>query len=264
VKSGLLEDLRARGCSWPAPVEHHEVLPSTSDRLKELAREGAPSWTVVIADEQTAGRGRQGRAWASPPGGLYLSVLVRPTSAQASVLPLAAGVAVAEALEELGVGARLKWPNDVLLDGRKLAGVLAEASSSASALDWVVLGIGVNLDARALPDEVGGGAAGVSPGGAAGVGRPALAAAVLARLTVWYDALEKRQASVVAAWRERSVPWWGQPVEVGAGERVLRGLARDVDERGALLLEVENGAIVPVLAGEARALRLDTRPESQE
>jgi BirA family biotin operon repressor/biotin-[acetyl-CoA-carboxylase] ligase len=84
----------------------------------------------------------------------------------------------------------------------------------------------------------------------------ALAAAVLRRLVVWYDALEKREASVVAAWRARSVGWWGQPVEVSAGERMLRGVARGVDERGALLLELEDGATVSVLAGEARALRL--------
>ncbi len=264
MKTALLEELRARGCPWPAPVEHHRSLASTSDRLKERAREGAPAWTVALADEQTAGRGRQGRPWASPRGGLYLSVLVRPTSAQASLLPLAAGVAVAEALETFGTSARLKWPNDVVFEGRKVAGILAEASSSASALDWVVLGIGVNLDAAVLPEAVAGEAAALSVAGPRDEVRIALAAAVLVRLTVWYDALEKREASVVAAWRERSVPWWGQPVEVGAGERILRGLARDVDDRGALLLELEDGAIVTVLAGEARALRLREPSERQE
>jgi BirA family biotin operon repressor/biotin-[acetyl-CoA-carboxylase] ligase len=173
-------------------------------------------------------------------------------------------VAVAEALGHFGVPAQLKWPNDVLLEGRKLAGILAEASSSASALEWVVLGIGVNVDARALPAGLGSGAAALSPDRTASTAVAALAAAVLLRLTVWYDALEKREASVVAAWRERSVPWWGEPVEVSAGERVLRGLARDVDERGALLLELENGSTVRVLAGEARALRLVAGPERHE
>jgi BirA family biotin operon repressor/biotin-[acetyl-CoA-carboxylase] ligase len=250
----LGEALREGGRSWPAPVEHHSHLSSTSDRLKELARGGAPEWTVVLADEQAAGRGRQGRAWASPRGGLYLSVLLRPTLAQAALVPLAAGVAVAEALGELGTRAELKWPNDVLVDGRKVAGILAEASSSGSAIDWVVLGIGVNLDTEALPADVRRDAAAVAPNTAASP--TTLAAAVLRRLTVWYDALEKRQASVVAAWRERSVPWWGQPVEVGAGDRILKGLARGVDERGALLLELEDGAVATVLAGDARALRL--------
>jgi BirA family transcriptional regulator, biotin operon repressor / biotin---[acetyl-CoA-carboxylase] ligase len=250
MTSGVEEELRRRGHEWPAPVEQHARLGSTSDRLKELARGGAPELTAVIADEQTAGRGRQGRAWASPRGGLYMSVLLRPTAESAALLPLAAGVAVAEALQELGVRAELKWPNDVLVGGRKAAGILAEASSTGSTLDWVVLGIGVNLDEEALPDDVKREAAAVESATPS-----ALAAAVLVRLTVWYDALREHRASVVAAWRERSVPWWGQPVEVAAGDRMLRGLARDVDERGALLLDLEDGGVATVLAGDARALR---------
>src|SRR5260370_24949102 len=101
----LREALRARGLEWTAPIEHHVRLGSTSDRLKEMAREGAPPWAAVLADEQTGGRGRQGRAWASPPGGLYLSVLLRPRFASLSLVPLAAGVAVVEALREHGVTA---------------------------------------------------------------------------------------------------------------------------------------------------------------
>jgi BirA family biotin operon repressor/biotin-[acetyl-CoA-carboxylase] ligase len=258
MTSDVAEELRRRGHEWPAPVEQHERLASTSDRLKELARAGAPELTAVIADEQTAGRGRQRRAWASPRGGLYMSVLLRPAAEAAALLPLAAGVAVAEALEEVGAKGELKWPNDVLVDGRKVAGILAEASSTGSTIDWVVLGIGVNLDAEALPDDVKHEAAAIEKATPS-----ALAAAVLARLTVWYDAVRKRRASVVAAWRERSVPWWGQPVEVAAGDRMLRGLARDVDERGALLLELENGGVATVLAGDARALRRVRAPESR-
>ena len=152
----LREALRTRGLDWPAPIEHHARLGSTSDRLKEKAREGAPEWAAVLADEQTGGRGRQGRAWASPPGGLYISVLLRPPSAPASLIPLAAGVAVVEALRERGVSAELKWPNDVLARDRKLAGILTEASSSSSGLDWVVLGLGVNLvtPPESLPEDL--------------------------------------------------------------------------------------------------------------
>lgn len=255
MSRGLAEELRAQGVPWPAPIEHHERIGSTSDRLKELARDGAAAWTVVLADEQTAGRGRLGRPWSSPAGGLYLSVLLRPSGASAGLVPLAAGVAVAEALGGFGVRSHLKWPNDVLVDGRKVAGILAEASSSASALEWIVLGIGVNLDAAALPDSVRPIAAAL-PVGERGIGRDAVAAAVLQQLRVWYDALTKREAAVLDAWRERSVPWWGQPVEVTAGERVLRGQARGLDERGALVLDLGDGSRVSVLAGEARALRL--------
>src|SRR5262249_27130317 len=122
MTGGLVDELRRRGHRWPAPVERHERLSSTSDRLKELARAGARAWRVALVAAQAAGGGRQGRAWASPPGGLYLSVLLRPALPQASLLPLAAGLAVAEAVDEFGVHAELKWPNDVLADGRKLAG----------------------------------------------------------------------------------------------------------------------------------------------
>jgi BirA family biotin operon repressor/biotin-[acetyl-CoA-carboxylase] ligase len=260
MSRGLEHELRSRGVVWPAPIEHHERLGSTSDRLKALAREGAPAWTVVLADEQTAGRGRQGRAWSSPRGGLYVSVLLRPTSQAVGLVPLAAGVAVAEALEGFGVRARLKWPNDVLVDGGKLAGILAEASSGASAIEWIVLGVGVNLEPVGLADDLWATAAAL---GARGAGRDAVAAAVLRQLRVWYDALTEREAAVLEAWRERSVPWWGEPVEVMAGERVLRGHAHGLDERGGLVLDLEDGSRVSVLAGEARALRLATSPEGQ-
>src|SRR6266568_1323624 len=230
---GVREALRARGLDWPAPIEHHARLGSTSDLLKEKAREGAPEWAAVLADEQTGGRGRQGRAWASPPGGLYLSVLLRPRFAPASLIPLAAGVAVVEALGEHGVTAELKWPNDVLAGGRKLAGILAEASSSSSGLEWVVLGVGMNLLA---PAEA--------------------ATAVLARLTVWYDALRADAPSVLRAWRACAVPWWGRRVELRSRGSVVRGVAEDLDPAGALLLTLEDGSRRTVLSGEVTAVRL--------
>ena len=253
------EALRARGLDWPSPIEHHARLGSTSDRLKEKAREGAPEWAAVLADEQTGGRGRHGRAWASPPGGLYLSVLLRPRFAPASLIPLAAGVAVVEALGERGVTAELKWPNDVLAGGRKIAGILAEASSSSSGLEWVVLGLGVNLVAppEALPEDLRATTASVL---AITGGRlePAEAAAlVLARLTVWYDALRVDPPSVLRAWRTRAVPWWGRRVELRSGGSVVRGVAEDVDQAGALLLTLEDGGRRTFLSGEVSAVRLE-------
>ena len=150
--------LAARGGPRLPAVEWPESLVSTNDRLKALARGGAPEWTAVLADAQTGGRGREGRTWASPPGGLYLSVLLRPRIAKVGLLPLAAGVAVAEAAAELGVATELKWPNDVLASGRKLAGILAEAASGPAGVEWVVLGLGVNvaLEASSVPPEIAG------------------------------------------------------------------------------------------------------------
>jgi len=255
---GVREALRARGLDWPAPIEHHARLGSTSDLLKEKAREGAPEWAAVLADEQTGGRGRQGRAWASPPGGLYLSVLLRPQFAPASLIPLAAGVAVVEALREHGVTAELKWPNDVLAGGRKLAGILAEASSSSSGLEWVVLGVGMNLLApsEALPDDLRDGAASVLALTGRRLEPAAAATAVLARLTVWYDALRADAPSVLRAWRACAVPWWGRRVELRSRGSVVRGVAEDLDPAGALLLTLEDGSRRTVLSGEVTAVRL--------
>lgn len=131
-RAALVEALASRGGPRLPDVEWHQTIGSTSDRLKQLARAGAPEWTAVLADRQTSGRGREGRTWQSPAGGLYLSVLLRPRAEPVSLLPLAAGVAVAEAVAGFGVACQLKWPNDVLASGRKLAGILAEATSGST------------------------------------------------------------------------------------------------------------------------------------
>jgi len=231
------------------PLEWHGEIGSTSDRVKDLARGGAPEWTVVAADHQTSGRGRGGRTWASPPGGLYLSVLLRPRAVPLTLLPLAAGVAVAEAVASLGVAVELKWPNDVLASGRKLAGILAESSSSGGAVDWVALDPGgvPELAERATSLRALG--ASVEP--------VAVAARVLARLVVWYDALRGEPSRVAAAWREHAAPWWGSEGEVTThgGERVLRGRLRAVDDAGALVIELPQGETRHLVSGEVQRLR---------
>jgi BirA family biotin operon repressor/biotin-[acetyl-CoA-carboxylase] ligase len=250
--------LAARGAPPLAGLEWHAVLGSTSDRLKALARGGAAEWTVVGADAQTAGRGREGRSWLSPLGGLYLSVLLRPRGSVASRLPLAAGVAVAEAVEEHGAKAELKWPNDVLLEGRKLAGILAEAASGTDGVEWVVLGIGVNVvvDERTLPPPLRGQVASLAPARGGRPPRvPSLAASVLARLRVWYDALAASPASVVDAWRDRAVDWWGERVEARAGGETLAGRLVGLDEEGALILVTDAGVRRRVLSGDVQRLR---------
>jgi BirA family biotin operon repressor/biotin-[acetyl-CoA-carboxylase] ligase len=252
----LTRALGARGVEWPARVEWHEELVSTNDRLKALAREGAVEWTVVLADVQTGGRGREGRGWASPAGGLYLSVLLRPRFSHVSILPLAAGVAVAEAAAELGVEAALKWPNDVQLAGRKLAGILAEAAGGPAGLEWVVVGIGVNVAVAlsAFPVELRGTIASLAEGGGA-PGVATVAASVLAWLRVWYDAAGSSPASVVAAWRRRAVAWWGETVEIRTGTETLRGRLVDVDDEGALLVATLDGRTRRVVSGEVAQTR---------
>jgi BirA family biotin operon repressor/biotin-[acetyl-CoA-carboxylase] ligase len=252
--------LRARGFEWPAPIAHVAVVGSTNDLLKERARAGAPAWSAVLAERQTAGRGRQGHSWASPPGNLYLSVLLRPSLPADSwgVLPLAAGLAVCEAAGELEVAAELKWPNDVLVGGRKLAGILVEAVSGARGMESAVVGIGVNVATvpAELPAELAGRITSLAAERGSPVDLLAFAAAVLARLAVCYDALVRDgSAAIVQRWRQRAAAWWGSVVEVESAGEIRRGIARGVDERGALLLEDASGGIQALLSGEAREIR---------
>lgn len=257
----IRECLKARGLDWPAAILDFPSLTSTNDLAKERAREGASEWSVITADEQTAGRGRQGHGWASPPGNLFLSVILRPHLGprQALLIPLAAGVAIAEAVGELGVEARLKWPNDVLADGKKLAGILVEGSGLGTAEASVVVGVGMNLTMTAdeAPSEIRESAISIRALSGRAVGVDTAASAVLARLTVWYHALgRKGPDAVLGAWREWSIDWWGQRVEARLGASVLHGLARRVDEQGALVLAQDDGTEVALLSGDVRELRL--------
>lgn len=265
--------LTARGVEQPVRIHRLQTVGSTNDWLKERAREAPAGWTAVVADVQTGGRGRHGNRWLSEPGDLFLSALVRPALPRETLtlLPLLAGVAVAEAVFELGVTAALKWPNDVVvqrsaLDGRseaanprKLAGILVEGISEGPETLAAVVGVGLNLalDPRRAPPELAGHITSVAAETGRQVERDAAAAAVLERLARWYHALAAGEAGdVVQAWTSRSLPWWGRAVEVRSADSVLRGTARGIDARGALILELEDGTSAAVVSGEARQARL--------
>jgi BirA family transcriptional regulator, biotin operon repressor / biotin---[acetyl-CoA-carboxylase] ligase len=252
------ERLDARTREWVREVRTFDAIPSTSDVLKEAARQGAPEGVVAVASVQTAGRGRHGRAWVSPPGNLFLSFLLRPEDPSIlSLLPLAAGVAVAEALAAEGVEARLKWPNDVLVSARKLAGILAEASTGGAGVESVVVGIGANVNLRRadVPEDLRDTVTSLREETGRTHDVDAVAAAVLVRWTAWYDALRVDRRRVRAAWRDRSIDWWGRPVEMDTGGKRLVGVARDIDDAGALIVETADGARICVVSGEAREVR---------
>lgn len=167
-----------------------------------------------------------------------------------------AGVAVSDTLGEFGLEARLKWPNDVLAGGdeRKIAGILAEAASGAAGIEHVVLGIGVNLDFDPGP-ELRATATSVRHETGRAPALPEAAAALLAQLALWYDALALDGQALLRAWRARSVPWWGEPVEVRAGGRALAGVLRELDRDGALVIEGGDGTLSRVISGEVARLR---------
>lgn len=237
------------GRAW----RHLDRVGSTNDEAAAWARAGAPAGAVVVADEQDKGRGRLGRRWHSPPGeSLYLSVVLRPALPPHRVPPLtlAAGVAVAETLLAFDVVPALKWPNDVLLDGKKVAGILTEMSADLDRVHHLVVGIGVNLNARAFPDEIAAIATSLALARGAPVSRAELVATLCARLEHWYDAfVADGAAAVAAAWKQHA-RFFGKRVTVTAGRDRIEGIAEDLEDDGALRLRLDDGRTTRVVAGE--------------
>jgi BirA family biotin operon repressor/biotin-[acetyl-CoA-carboxylase] ligase len=237
----------------------HDELPSTSDRAKELAEEGAAHGEVVIAERQTAGRGRRGRAWASPAGkNLYLSVVLRPDLPphRATELTLVSSVALCEAAREAGAEAAIKWPNDVLVAGRKVAGILTEMAADPDRVQWVVVGMGVNLNAdpRDFPEEVREEATTLAAARGSPVPRALFTAALLGRLEAWLDRhAAEGFAPVRERWRALSGTL-GREVRVATGDGDVVGVATDIDDTGALLVRGAGG-FARVVAGDVHLLR---------
>lgn len=222
---------------------------STNATLRALARQGAVEGTTVIAEAQRAGRARLGRPWFSPPGvNLHASVLLRPGGrpADAARLGFVAGLAVSDAIRGLGLYPALKWPNDVLLDGRKVAGGLIDCLVAAERVEALIVGVGVNLNVRdaALAEALGPEAA-LATSVSAVLGRPVdrndFAAAYLSHLDTWLRRYRERGiAPVLDAWRERDV-LTGRHVVASLGEEEFDGLVQGLDGDGRLVLRSPSG-----------------------
>jgi BirA family biotin operon repressor/biotin-[acetyl-CoA-carboxylase] ligase len=227
---------------------HLRLTDSTNDRARELAESGAPSGTVVTAAEQSAGRGRRGRVWSAPPGGALLySAILRPLELEHALLPLAVPVAACEAIESVApVEARIKWPNDIWIDGAKASGVLIEARPP----DWAIVGIGVNvtIEPGEFPGDLRWPATSIGHGATVDELRLAISEA----LGAWVEAPEAR---TLAEFRRRDaiagreVSWEGAGIDDGSGT------AAGVDERGNLIVELEAGDRLSLGSGEV-SLRL--------
>jgi len=252
----------ARARSFGACLYWFESTASTNDVAARLAAAGASEGTVVVAETQTAGRGRHGRVWLSPAGaGLYVSVIVRPGRAlaageyPAALITLASGVAIADAVRAVtGLPAEIKWPNDVLIGGRKLAGILAEAVMQSGLPQFIVIGFGVNLQRVALPPELARRATSIE----AETNRPADRALVLAEILAamserYADLQAGRFDAILNAWRRLATSLPGARVEWDSPTGIVRGRAEDIDRHGALLVRVGN-TIERIIAGEVRWL----------
>ncbi|MFL5834040.1 MAG: biotin--[acetyl-CoA-carboxylase] ligase [Solirubrobacterales bacterium] len=243
------------------PHRHYRSTDSTNTRARELAAAGAPNGTVITASDQTEGRGRQGRTWTAPPNkALLYSTIVRPLEEHHTLLPLAVPLAVCEAAEQLNpnLECKVKWPNDIHVEGRKLAGVLIEARPQDG---WAVIGIGLNLyiEQHEFPSDLrdratsifksdrrdqGRGSAGPSPLLSAG---PPPLVPLNERLNYWVDA---KPNAVLAEWRKRDA-LLGREVAWEKGS----GVADGIDDRGFLLVLTPGGDRIAIGAGEVHLTR---------
>ena len=251
--ASALTEAGARLGPFAQRVRWYASVASTNDLILDLADEGVSEGAVAVADSQTGGRGRHGRTWYSPRGaGLYVSVLLRPDPDAASLLTLAAGVAVADGLEAVtGLRPTLKWPNDVWCGGRKLGGILAEARALPSPDSHVALGFGINLLRTVRPRALADRATSLEEELGRPVDRGAVLAECLAALATRYAQLAVDRGGVIAAWREAARALLRRSVEWGTPDGPMVGVAEDIDDSGALLVRTRHG-VERIIAGEVR------------
>lgn len=232
---------------------------STNNYAKSIASEGAVHGTVVIADTQTAGKGRLGRSFVSPSGkGLYMSAVIRPEFSTdiAALITSAAAVASAEAVEELcGNEVRIKWVNDLYMNGRKICGILTEASMGLeiNSPDYIVIGIGINVREFMLDDELTDRVSSVEKETGKIIDRNKLCALVLEKLEYYTDSLEKR--SHIDEYKRREF-LTGNIVTANIGNQKITGKAVGIDDNANLIIECENGGIRNISSGEANLIRI--------
>ena len=244
LRSGLYTAVVGRS------VRYYQSTGSTMDDTAEWARAGADEGAVVVAETQTASRGRLGRRWISDEGNLYFSVLFRPEPDALPLLSPLAGVAVARSVRQVaGLYPTIKWPNDVMIDGRKVAGILAESVLSGSRVQHAVVGIGVNiaLDVTADP-EIAATATSLNHASESEIDRSELLRRILQHMDALYLDL-RRGRSPIAEWR-RWLDTLGQRVTVTHHGSTDTGFAEDIDEHGNLLLRTDAGELLTLAAGD--------------
>jgi len=240
-------------------IHSFSSCPSTNDLAKRLAQEGSAEGTVVVAEEQTGGRGTKGRSWHSPRGqGLYASVILRPRRADLSLLPLTAGVACVEAIgEATGLQAALEWPNDIVRKRRKLGGILCESEFLGNVVSFAVLGIGLNINQRRddFPASLRRRATSLRLALGREVDKEGLERALWPALNRWYGAwVRGRREEIVRAYQSKLTIPTGTDVDVRREGGSVKGIFRGIDLRARLMIE-EKGK--RVLLSPAEILAID-------
>lgn len=232
-----------------------DEVDSTNNEAKRLADRGAAHGTLVVADHQTAGKGRRGRSWSSPKGsGIWMSLLIRPDFAPgaASMLTLVAAMAVSAGIRETtGLDCLIKWPNDIVFDGKKVCGILTEMSTEEDCIRHVVIGIGINVNTPDFPEEIAPRATSLALASGHEVRRAALIDAVLRAWEMYYASYLKTldMSSLKETYNERLVNC-GREVTVLAPTGSYTGISRGIDGRGELLVEMADGSLRTVISGE--------------
>jgi len=231
-------------------ILYYPTVPSTMDVARQAAKEGAPEGTAVVADEQTAGRARLGRSWVNPRGVLAVSIILRPEMSYLLGLTMVASLATSRCIEQAaGLKSTIKWPNDVLVRGKKISGILTESALRGQSVDWAVVGIGINVnfDPKAYP-EIADIATSLSVELRRQVPELDVLVHLLSAVEFYYQAL-RRGEPVHEEWRSR-LETLGKVVQVKTGTQVEKGYAESVDSDGALMLRRDDGTLTRIVAGE--------------
>jgi BirA family biotin operon repressor/biotin-[acetyl-CoA-carboxylase] ligase len=248
---------RLDGTPFARRIHHFFRTDSTNSVALQLAADGEPHGTLVVAEEQTAGRGRLGRAWFSEKtSGIYLSVLLRPALAlqQAPLLTLAAGLAARDAVvESTGLRIDVRWPNDLVINGKKFCGILTEMQAEADRVRHVVVGIGINVNHAKMPTELDAIATSLRLAGMRTYSRLEIVVGLLRAFDRYYNQLlEEGAAPLIARFSEASSYTQGKRVHVAAPREEFTGTTAGLDPMGCLLVRRDDGQTVPVLAGDVR------------
>jgi len=241
-------------------IHYFKEIESTNTKAKELAYAGASEGTLVIAERQTGGRGRREREWFSPYGGICFSLILRPqiSPLEISRITLLAGVSAVQAIEKIsGFESEIKWPNDVLVNGKKVVGILTEMETEADTIHFVVLGIGINanIEAADFPQGLRESATSLRIILGKKVDRRQLAGYLLKKLEDNYNQLENNNFSdILRSWK-RSSAILGFRVRVETVGRAIEGKAVDVNDQGALIVETDSGATETIWSGDVVSLR---------
>ena len=254
MKEKILENLTAE-CPWRDTLYWYPVTDSTNSQAKQLARQGAPHGTVLIAGHQTGGRGRMGRSFQSPEGmGVYLSVILRPDCAPSSLMHLtcAAGVAMLRAVEKVsGVRPQVKWINDLVVGRKKLGGILTEMSVDKGMVEYAIIGIGINCLQKPedFHPEIAGLATSLSLAAGHTIGPEKLAATMVEALWEMSQVLFTEKSQLMAEYKANCITL-GQDVQVIRGDEIRPGKAIDLDEDGGLLVAYPDATAQIVSSGE--------------